>query len=327
MAKVAFTAPGYTIAEIFTRVGAIMGWDSTGTLENVAIEEAITAAGQAACTWEGRIWWWAKKRRPFKTLKATITTIARVTNVVTVTTAAVHGIVAGSEVKIDGTTAATTAFDGTFTALTIPSTTTFTYTDNAADDNTTLGYVYVAGYPLQTVNSALLQDIWAPIKVWIDTDYYLAKWSKDQYDDWAVMDWSVGQPYAYAIAGERYYDTTGSLFHPGTLIYLAPIPDTEYVINVSYVRRHSKITDGASGSLDEALIVPAEYQGSVYVDGAVYLLKNNTTDPTALQNSARFVSAMKRMAASDPEVNYDAQTGIGFPADTKVFTTAGGLSV
>lgn len=60
----------------------------------------------------------------------TITTVERSSNVVTITTAAAHGLTIGDIVAISATDV---GYDGTFTILSLPSTTKFTYALNADD--------------------------------------------------------------------------------------------------------------------------------------------------------------------------------------------------
>lgn len=61
----------------------------------------------------------------------TISNVARANNVVTITTSAAHGFTAGSTVVISATT--NTALNGTFTIVSAPTTTTFTYVKTGAD--------------------------------------------------------------------------------------------------------------------------------------------------------------------------------------------------
>lgn len=61
----------------------------------------------------------------------TITTVARVTNVVTITTSVAHGYVAGQSVTVTATT--NTSLNGTFVIATTPTTTTFTYSQTGTD--------------------------------------------------------------------------------------------------------------------------------------------------------------------------------------------------
>jgi len=62
---------------------------------------------------------------------ATITNVARTTNVVTVTTSSIHGYAIGHTVIVAATT--NTSINGTFTVTGTPSTTTFTYAQTAAN--------------------------------------------------------------------------------------------------------------------------------------------------------------------------------------------------
>jgi hypothetical protein len=61
----------------------------------------------------------------------TITTVARTSNVVTITTSAAHGYAAGQSVTVAATT--NTSLNGTFVIASVPTTTTFTYAQTAAD--------------------------------------------------------------------------------------------------------------------------------------------------------------------------------------------------
>ena len=76
----------------------------------------------------------------------TITTVARTTNVVTITTSAVHGLSIGDSVTIAAVT--NTTLNGTFTIDTVPTTTTFTYAKSGTDivsgaDTGTVTFAYV----------------------------------------------------------------------------------------------------------------------------------------------------------------------------------------
>lgn len=62
-----------------------------------------------------------------------VTTLARVSNVVTATVAAGHNISVGQRITIAGAVGATTSFNGTFTVSAVTATT-FTYAQTAADD-------------------------------------------------------------------------------------------------------------------------------------------------------------------------------------------------
>jgi hypothetical protein len=68
---------------------------------------------------------------------ATISTIARATNTVTVTTSAAHGFTTGDNITISGVTGATTDFNGTFT-ITVTSSTEFTYSQTGTTESGTV---------------------------------------------------------------------------------------------------------------------------------------------------------------------------------------------
>jgi len=314
MAKAAYQAPGMTLAEAEARVAAMLAWSVSDADQLARIDESITLAGQAACLWQGRRWWWLQAKAHFNTIAAaTISTIARVSNVVTVTTSAVHGILADMEVKISGVTA--TGYDGMFLVASVPTTKTFTYTDNGDDANSTDGTVYAAAYPLRTVNTNALQDIWAPTKVMIDDDYDLGKLDggRENYDQWVTMyDTGTGQPNQYVLWGNL---TMG----------LLPIPDGAYKITIPYLRRHSKVT--SAGSSEAALIVPAEFHSPVYVAGAAWIIRHDTRDVASLEGCPEFASGMDRMAAADPGLHYDPGQALLDDPRIRYFKNTGNLSI
>ena len=89
----------------------------------------------------------------------TISNIALTSNVVTVTTSAAHGLVAGDKAKVTATT--NTAVNGTFTVKAAPTTTTFTYDLTAsnitagADTGSVVTGIYPldgTGNPIQLLN-------------------------------------------------------------------------------------------------------------------------------------------------------------------------------
>lgn len=69
----------------------------------------------------------------------TISTATRTTNVVTVTTSTAHGYATGERVHIDGVSVGATDFNGRFPIASVPSTTTLTYAQTAANDATGTG--------------------------------------------------------------------------------------------------------------------------------------------------------------------------------------------
>jgi hypothetical protein len=84
---------------------------------------------------------------------ATISTITRTSNVVTVTTTVAHGFTVGDVVSISGTS--DTAYHGYFTIASTPLTTTFTYAQSAGDDSGDTGG---AANSLECTNYAILNN-------------------------------------------------------------------------------------------------------------------------------------------------------------------------
>ena len=149
-------------------------------------------------------------------------------------------------------------------------------------------------YVLSTVNTADMADIYAPLAMWREDETRLVKIPKLQYDEWNNTLSTTGAPYHYALDGQT------------LTAHLWPTPDDAYTIYVSYMVRHSKIT--SAGSTDAALIVPPEFQWGVYIDGAVWLLRHEKTDPFELENCDAFVNTMTRMAAQNPDEYYDQES-------------------
>jgi len=268
------------------------------------IDEAITLAGQMATMWEGRTWWWARKRRKFKTWTRSIVTtadsgVSRASNVVTLTTTAAHGLAIGQEIYVSGVDAA--GFDGVFVILTVPSTTTLTYAQEGDDETSEEGTVYVASYPLRTANSSAMTDLGSVLRVWIDTHPPLSRMTYDDYNDWVVMQRSTGQPLSYCVTrpGPISSATAVSI---SPQIYFAPIAGTIYTVTVEYMQRHSKIVNATAA--EAALIVPPEFHYPVYCLGAAWLLRHDTTDVAALEECPEFAAAMRRMAASEGDMDY-----------------------
>jgi hypothetical protein len=66
----------------------------------------------------------------FPTITASVTNKALTSNVATLTTSAAHGLAAGFEIEVTGVDA---TFNGTYTIISVPTSTTFTYAKTAAD--------------------------------------------------------------------------------------------------------------------------------------------------------------------------------------------------
>jgi len=231
-----------TVAEIEAAINRGLGAGSSvsDATTLTRIDEAITAAGQAAVIWNGSGWWWAQ---------AALKTFDTV--------------------------------DGTST------------------------------YALKTVNSNAMSNLWAVQKAILADDWPLQLLKdKQAYDEYTTLYGTESRPTHYAIWGDM---TMG----------LVPCPNAAETITVSYIQRHSKITN--AGSLDTALIVPPEFHGSVYVAGALWLLRHETLDISSLRECPQFVAAMQSMASADPSFNYDDATGWGHPASAHitVFPTDG----
>lgn len=93
----------------------------------------------------------------------TVATVARVSEVVTVTTATDHDLAVGHEVALDGVTAAGgTEFDVAGTVASVPSTTSFTVLQAGVADDTGTGGEVVAAYTPRRLTLALKEDL-APL--------------------------------------------------------------------------------------------------------------------------------------------------------------------
>jgi hypothetical protein len=149
------------------------------------------------------------------------------------------------------------------------------------------------GYALRTVNTNAMTDLFAVEGIWhnaiVSRLVQIPMWKYNELNDTDTAS-TTGQPGYYAIGADM-------------TAYLWPTPDAVYTMNVSYIKRHSKITN--AGSTDGALIVPAEFHWGVYVIGATWLLKNNSIDPMALSQSPHWVETIRQMESADPTTNYD----------------------
>jgi len=172
-----------------------------------------------------------------------------------------------------------------------------------------------ASYNLRTVNTNAMQDLYAPIALWYDDSRRILPITKEEYDERIAIYGDSGSPEFYALAG----DLTA---------YIYPTPDGAYTIDVSFVRRHSKI-DASGGDLT----VPQEFQYGVYVGGAVELLQgDHLHDPSFLLHSEKFKAVMLAMAEAEPQKFDPAWSdregmALTVPPDTKVFTSAKGLTI
>ena len=346
MAKVTYQAPGYTVAQLYTRLKNLLhisGSEDATDADATRIFQGVSAAGYAASTWDGTDWSWLHDTSYFQTSTKTIAAAAadglrRTSNVATLTTTAVHGLRAGQMVQIAATD--DTTFDGIHRIASAPSTTTFTY-NSIGDDVATLtsggGTIYVISYPLRVIdmNGAVTATAASQILLncgAIERIFYSDEWPLRNVP-WGTMashlrlfdSASPGIPYQYAIRSEPPTSGSGSDPH----LYLWPPPSDEYDINVTYKKRHSKITPITTGSEDFALIVPAEFQEGIYVEGAAWILTHEGVDSAPLSSCPGFMETIRRMYANEPNARpdhdsnqYPDSVGAFWPSDHRV--TIGG---
>lgn len=90
-------------------------------------------------------WRWRQRPLSLDLPSYAITTLARASNVVTVTRTA-HGLVSGVTVNVVGSVATTNAFNGQFVVNTIPTANTFTYAQGGADETAGTPGSYIPGF-------------------------------------------------------------------------------------------------------------------------------------------------------------------------------------
>lgn len=287
------TLAGYTVAQLLIKICNKLDWTTTDETSYTKVYQAITACGLAASTWKGETWWWQYAWGKFYPYSATIATVAnegavRATNTVTITTTAAHGLSAGNVVRISGVTDGT--MNGTFEILTVPSTTTFTYTDNGDDSTSGAGYVYSSNYTLRSVNSNDMATLLRVLRVYYDDDHPLKHISIREYRNRIAtgMSMTENRPTEYTVTGKA------------PILHLLPVPNTTDPIFVDYIQSHGAISSGT----DTDLIVPPEYQEGVYVDGPLFILRRDVGDIATLDQCPGFAEAMGRMYQSRPE-SYD----------------------
>lgn len=334
MAKYTYSEAGLTVSDLETLVGGSTGLDIATAAQLTKIDQAITAVGLAVCSWENGPWWWQRGTALFQTATKTLATVAntgaaRASNVATYKTTVVHGLEAGQTVKVSGCSDST--FDGVWEAASVPTTTTFTVAqvgDNVAAAGT--GTVYVASYPIRSIDIAgavtstaanqVAPQTWAVTAVYYDDDWLLAPttWERIRHD-LVTLNSSASKPERYAISG-------------GTpKLWFYPLADAAYNIRMNLVKRHSKIVGGTSGAEDSCLIIPAEFQWDLYVNGAEWLLKHETADPSSLRDCPAFMAGIARMAGDDPTIGdvngfLDVRAG-AWPQDRKVWQLPDGGAI
>uniref|UniRef100_A0A6M3IRQ0 Uncharacterized protein n=1 Tax=viral metagenome TaxID=1070528 RepID=A0A6M3IRQ0_9ZZZZ len=334
-----YAAPGLTVAEVGNEIAHAVYGDADYAAAVTAghstrLDQAITAAALAVETWDGRVWWWQRDTGNFQTSTKTVATVAnggaqRASNVVTITTTAVHGLQAGQYVKVADCSDST--FDGTFKVTAVPTTTTFTYWqvgDAVGAATAGTGTVYVVSYPLRSVDvagavtstdaSKMLWKFWAAEAVYYDDDWRLnpVSWAKMRKNLVVLQTTGTGNAFEYTIHGDEPY------------IFFWPVFSEAKDIYIDYIKRHAKITGGASGSNDTELIIPPEFQWALYVDAPIWLLRHDKLDPMSLRECPAFVETMTRMTASEP-ISYDIKNSAnmfpdavgGLPHDRRILET------
>ena len=313
MAKIAYQEGGYTVAGLLARIGGILEWTVTDAAADASAKvfEAVTAAGQAACTWDGIRWDWLEETSMFQTKTLTVATAAndgarRTSNVSTIICTANCLLRAGQMVKISSCSDST--FDGTWKVVSA-STTTFTFNqvgDDVGAATAGTGSVYVVSYPLRVTDvgggvtatsaSKVAWGVYAVEEVIYDDDWSLSPlpWREYRRRLRLLETTGAGKPLAWSIHQEAV--TSGSGSEP--MLHLWPAPDDNYNLWIDYIKRHSKITGGTSGSEDYALIVPSEFQEDIYVRGAVWLLRRDITDILSLRECPAFMDGIRRMISS-----------------------------
>lgn len=330
MATSDYLAPGMTLAEIENAVAQMRykaaSYAAASAAQATQIDLALTNAAQAAATWEGRGFWWSKKRGNFSTIATvSVVSVARVTGTSIATiVATAHGLTAGSRVRINGCT--TAGFDTDDSqVLTTADANTFTYTNAGATVTTTAdatGTITCHSFPLRTIGGGTMVDMSSPTSVYVDDDYPLGKMDKTEFDDWLALypTGGGGQPMQYCI-----WEDTSSILATGLMIGFIPIPTAVHQIKIPYVRRHSKILGtGATTSTDTALIVPSEYHREIYVEGALFLLRSEKINNTDLTQCAPYMRAIRAMAAQDPSRFGDSRSGVSVDPTIRTWVRGNG---
>ncbi len=322
-AAVSGSATGYTVVQLLTKISNKLQWAVADTTSYTKVYQAITACGMSACTWGGHTWPWLRGRGLFQPLVKTIATVAnsgavRSSNVVTMVTTATHGLPSGRYVRVANCDDAT--IDGTH-VITVSNSTTFTFQSFGDDSASGNGSLYSNEYPLRTVNSSDMSDLFAVTRVYFDDNRAMiqAEYEEIRFEDSVSMALTQNEPWKWAT-------TTDSR---GPVLHLSPTPnvsDTTDVINVDYIRFHNKV----AASTDSFLIVPPEYQEGIYVDGPLWLLRRDVGDIASLKKCEGFMEAIDRMVASrlsvygdDPADKFDEPDGKGIWPNNR--TVIGGV--
>jgi len=76
----AFQAPGFSPAEIEAQIADFVGYSVSDATQLTIIDQAITTAAQAACTFDGREWWFLMANATFDTVDGTASYDLRTVN-------------------------------------------------------------------------------------------------------------------------------------------------------------------------------------------------------------------------------------------------------
>jgi hypothetical protein len=152
--------------------------------------------------------------------QSTVSTFSRTSNVVTCTTAAKHGMVAGNGVRISGS--GVLALDGTYEIIAAPTDSTFTFTSAGADFVTT------------PVTSCLARPEWAAFVAPFVNETYdqllvISNLGRCYFADVGWSDTPAQWTYGYGIfSGDTWYlannDLTGATYDGSTLVLTDGIP-------------------------------------------------------------------------------------------------------
>jgi hypothetical protein len=113
---------------------------------------------------------------------AAITTAERVSNIVTVTTEWHHGFIAGDSVVISGNSVS--SFNGTWTIASVPSETTFTFSDSGTNTTGTGGTVVEPGVPANN-RAVIVTPERHAVLIGADGNFRRVAWSsREDYTDW-----------------------------------------------------------------------------------------------------------------------------------------------
>jgi hypothetical protein len=207
----------------------------------------------------------------------TITNVALASNVVTITTSAAHGLIAGDRAKVAATTA--TAVNGTFTVATAPSTTTFTYAltasniTSAVDTGTVTTGVYNldGGKPIQ-----LLNVTGAPLSTQTNDESVI---THDQVTRGSTISIGITDTHSIAFKGMTVHKAVDhkimeilrafSVAEKLAVKYLRVGPGGTVEKKLCYGRISSKQEEGDAGAL-------VKYGASLNVLGTVYTIFDNT---------------------------------------------------